>query len=444
MPLTIPRHFGLLLEDKKVFCGFSGGADSLTLLLLLAEYQKKYNFVLEAVHFEHGFRGFQSLQDAEFCKSTCDALNIPLQIISLNVPAQKQKGEGDEEAARRLRLEYWKTLPADSVAALGHHADDLAENLFLRFMRGANVSGLTSLSHYSVVQGVAIFRPLLEYSRVEIEEYLIQHKMIWRTDSTNLESDYGRNFLRNTILPAIYKKFPYSRGGILRAYQNLSADAEYIDAQAKQIYKTFDPSDRSSWAELPQALLCRILRLHLSFVCGTDDFSGHHLVERFKKMIQNPPGRGFTELEFPDHPEITLYVGKKQIFFKKNVPVESVKWNRKQQDVIHWGGYTFVSNVCSVMKFDDPYAVYFDSEMLPEELILKSGKTSDLFFPFGKSASVPLKKIFSDAKVPGPLRDMIPVLCSADGTLLWIPGVRRSSFFPVSSGNILQISCYKN
>ena len=88
---------------RTVYASFSGGADSLALLVCLSELRQGAPWELRAVHFEHGIRGAESLADADFCREVCEKLGVPLQVIPLNVPEHIQSGEGTEAAARRLR-----------------------------------------------------------------------------------------------------------------------------------------------------------------------------------------------------------------------------------------------------------------------------------------------------------------------------------------------------
>ena len=125
MKLSFPPEIASALKGKKIFCSLSGGADSLALLLFLDLQKEAAGFALEAVHFEHGFRGRASIADAAFCKRLCMQRNIPCALFRIDVPHNRQRGEGDEEAARRVRLEYWRKIvfnPEHSLVALGHHS----------------------------------------------------------------------------------------------------------------------------------------------------------------------------------------------------------------------------------------------------------------------------------------------------------------------------------
>ena len=424
-PDLLPR-----LKGKTVYCGFSGGPDSLALLLLLHEAEADSDFTLKAVHFEHGLRGRAGEEDAEFCRRFCGERGIPFACVSLHVPENRLDGESIETAARRLRLNYWKMLPKGTVVTLGHQSDDVAENLFLRLMRGANVSGLTSLSFLSEMDGILFFRPLIGFSREDILNLLRGRGLQWRTDATNLESEYGRNFLRNRIFPALYEKFPYARGGVARSIKNLTEDAEFIDTEAVKRFAAMNPSKRNDWISLPNALFCRVFRLFLEREAGTQIIAGHDLTERFREMIQNFPENNFSELQITGFPDFSLFIGNMDIVFVDRRIPDQVFWNYQEKSAIVWGKYRFQYDSRMGGQGDGIETTVFDSEDLPKTLLIRQVRPEDRMIPFGRKNEVAAAKLLSSGKVPAPLRFFCPAVCTPDGSILWIPGVRRSNRHP--------------
>ena len=168
----------------RLFCGFSGGADSTAALLLARKYAPRWKCTLEAVHFNHHLRGAESDAEAERAAEFARNLNIPFRCIDLHIDLH----ENLESAAREARLKAWQTLAAgtDSAVILGHHADDRRENLLIRLCRGSNSHGLSSMRSTSVVGGVTFIRPLLRMTRKEIELFLKENGVnTWAMDSSN-------------------------------------------------------------------------------------------------------------------------------------------------------------------------------------------------------------------------------------------------------------------
>ena len=143
--------------------GFSGGADSTALLLILWAQGIR---PLTAVHFNHGLRENAADVDAEWCRNFCKTRDIPFLLHHLDIPGNRQPGEGIEAAARRCRLAAWaKLTKTDDAVVLGHQRDDAFEDLLLRLGRGANSSGLSPLRPERRVHELTFLRPLLQYRR---------------------------------------------------------------------------------------------------------------------------------------------------------------------------------------------------------------------------------------------------------------------------------------
>ena len=172
-----------IVEDGDiVLAGVSGGADSVCLLLMLEQLQKKTDFLLEAVHVEHGIRGEESRKDAAFVKNLCQDHGIRCHIFSVEVPLFAEKhGLGLEEAARILRYDCYKKA-AESVKkefpekkiklALAHHAEDNAETVLFQMVRGSGLDGLCGMSRRRDEGIYELIRPLLAQPREEIEAFL--------------------------------------------------------------------------------------------------------------------------------------------------------------------------------------------------------------------------------------------------------------------------------
>lgn len=186
-----------------VIAGVSGGADSLCLLFVLLELRRRLDFRIEVVHIEHGIRGSDSLDDAEFVRQLCEELDVSFHLCSYTIPERAAIWRiSVEEAARKCRYEAFEEVSlrcGGTKIAVAHHKDDQAETILWNLVRG---SGLRGLCGMRPVNGV-IIRPLLDVTRSEIEAYLREKGIAWRTDSTNLETEYTRNKLRHQIIPLL-------------------------------------------------------------------------------------------------------------------------------------------------------------------------------------------------------------------------------------------------
>ncbi|MBP5586823.1 MAG: tRNA lysidine(34) synthetase TilS [Lentisphaeria bacterium] len=426
---------------RTVYASFSGGADSLALLACLSELRKDAPWELHAVHFEHGIRGAESLADAEFCREVCEKLDVPLQVVPLNVPDRVQPGEGTEAAARRLRQEAWREIIRETeqqpaAVALGHNADDRIESLFLRLMRGSNMSGLHALRAVREFNGVVWLRPLLEFSRAEIEAYLAERGFkTFRTDSTNLQNDYDRNKLRNVVLPTLYREFPRARAGILTALHAIEDDAAALDDAADEAFRRafrHGGLDLESLKRLPPALLPRVLRLWLD-----GQIPDRHFIERLRDLLDSGSMRSSAGRITVEGGGVFLW--KKGLLRKADEeppePEAPVLWDYRATPAVRFGRTVlrFRGEVSGGEIPSGTDSVLFDDKMFPNKLGVASRRPGDAMTPFGAEYSVSLKKLFTDAHVSAADQPLWPVVRSADTPeeILWIPSVRRSALSPV-------------
>ena len=436
---------------RTVYASFSGGADSLALLMSLAALRPDCPWELRAVHFEHGIRGDESLADAEFCRTVCEKLAVPLRIVPLNVPANILPGEGVEAAARRLRHESWRKIIRETsnqpaAVALGHNADDRIETLFLRLMRGSNMSGLHALHTVRTIGGVTWIRPLLTFSRAEIETFLSQSGMNdFRTDSTNLENDYDRNKLRNVVLPVLYREFPSARAGFLTAIRAIADDAAALDDAAEEAFRQADrPGGLSldSLAKMPPALLPRVLRLWLG-----GDIPDRHFVERVRDLLKKPDSHAKTGRIPTEGGAVFSWrnglLRKPKEDNSGNEQPGPVVWDYREVPAVRFGRTVLrfrgeIDSGANDLSFDSNTEI-FDAEAFPDKLLIAARQMGDAMTPFGSTHSASLKKVFTDAHVPAEEQPLRPVVRDADRpeTILWVPGVRRAAAYPVKSGGSL-------
>ncbi len=232
----------LIRQGDVVLAGVSGGADSVCLLLLLLEYQKRCDFSLEAVHIEHGIRGKASREDAKFTEEFCREHGVVCKTYAVDVPAYaRERRMGLEEAARRLRYECFALAAGehtgtDKKLALAHHADDNAETLLLWLARGSGVRGLGGIRASREAEGdLTLIRPLLCVTRGEIEQYLAKQHTEFRVDETNADTAYSRNCIRHEILPQLAKVNRKASVHLAQAAMQLAGLSDYLEKEAARV-----------------------------------------------------------------------------------------------------------------------------------------------------------------------------------------------------------------
>ena len=216
-----------LLDSRNSYLvALSGGADSVCLLLSLL----RLGYKVDAVHCNFQLRGVESSRDEKFVIGLCEEKGVKLHLIHFDTIAYAQLHHVSiEMAARQLRYSYFERLREDIGAAdicVAHHQDDSVETLFLNLLRGTGLRGLTGIHPR---QG-HIVRPLLGVSRSEILEWLKHEQQPFVTDSSNLESEYQRNFLRNNILAVLKERMPHVDEQVLTTARRVSEALKVYDS----------------------------------------------------------------------------------------------------------------------------------------------------------------------------------------------------------------------
>lgn len=231
----------MISPGQRVAVACSGGPDSTALLLLLHELSERLGCTLSVAHVNHRLRAEQSDADEQFVQRLAEWLQLPSYVQQIDVrPRAKQARANLEEKARELRYEFLLSLikagQADRLA-LGHTADDQAETVLFRLLRGAGTRGLAGI--YPVVAD-KIIRPLLEVRRQAVLDWLQEHQQLWQEDSTNQDLRYTRNRIRHQLLPSLAEFNP-------RIVETLAETA------------TLARDEEAFWREYLQPILTRAL-----------------------------------------------------------------------------------------------------------------------------------------------------------------------------------------
>lgn len=179
----------------------SGGIDSVVLLHILNEIAKSSHdkYKLDAIHINHGISK-NAAKWATFCQDICNSLNIPIKICNHNVT--KLGGESLENNARAVRYKEFFNHSTD-VIILAHHKTDQVETTLSQIFRGSDLHNIAGMREISHKQSKTLWRPLLDFSKKDIEEYAYHHQLQNIVDESNTDTQYLRNFIRQNILPSL-------------------------------------------------------------------------------------------------------------------------------------------------------------------------------------------------------------------------------------------------
>ena len=250
---------------------FSGGADSLCLLLLLWAHWPERRARLRALHFNHRLRGAESRRDAAFCRRVCRALGITL---TEGEWADAHRG-ASEAAARTARHAFFDRHA--TALWCGHQQDDIAETFFMRLARGSGTGGLAAPRPVHVMpKGRVHLRPLLTLPKSEVLAALGQSGAVWREDATNAGGYYLRNRIRRDVLPAWRRAAERDAlAGAARTRELLEEDDAAIEAWLQEVQPMAADGSLNlrRLAGKPRALVRRALHRGLRGQSRTVDLS---------------------------------------------------------------------------------------------------------------------------------------------------------------------------
>jgi tRNA(Ile)-lysidine synthase len=225
------RRLGARPKDKPVIVGVSGGCDSAVLLDLL---QRAGFGKLVVAHLHHGLRGKEADRDAEFVRELAKNADTKFVLGRGKTRARAKRTKASiEEAARALRREFFAHAARKHgapVVFLAHHAGDAAETMLFHLARGGGRRGLGSLrAEADLVEGIVIVRPLLAFTRAEVEKYGKARKLAWREDKSNASREFTRNRLRHDVMPRLAKAVGHDPVPVMaRAGEILAAEEEWL------------------------------------------------------------------------------------------------------------------------------------------------------------------------------------------------------------------------
>lgn len=308
-------HANRLLErGDRVLIGVSGGPDSVALLHLLVGLKDDLRLRLAVAHVDHQLRP-DSQDDAKFVAGLARRCGLPAAIVRRDVRRESEaRGLSLEDRARRVRYAAFQEIATEQAAtrlALAHTADDQAETVLMRLLRGAGLTGLAGIPMTRSLGDVTIIRPLLGVWREEVLGYLRRHRLSCRQDPTNQDPRFLRNRIRHELLPLLEREYnPQLKLLLNQLAEQCRTDAGFLSEAAQRYWKRLVKSQNGHLAirqerflNQPKALQRQLIRLAIQQVQGDlTGFEFRHWVEIERLFTQRPVG---TCLDLPGSVSLT-------------------------------------------------------------------------------------------------------------------------------------------
>ena len=428
-----------MLKKGDVVCvGFSGGADSTCLLLLLLDIKDVLGIEVEAFHVNHNLRGAQSDADQAFAEQFCKERNVKLNIFSHDIKEISNEMKlGLEEAGRiKRREDAIECLKRGCTKiALAHHKNDQAETVIFNMTRGSSLSGITGIKP---VNGKFI-HPMLEFERSEIEEECKKRCIAYVCDSTNTDTLYSRNYIRHEILNGLSKNI---NSMAVSHIADLAVDSllvwNLIDDLSNKAYDKYVISDGNEL--LIKSAICTENPFIISIVVkkAIEKLSGKKKDVKRKHIndvceLINAKGAKKVSLPF-EMTAVSSYFG---IRIRKNKDI-SYKYD-KEIKLIPGTAQTFLNFtiISKIVKVDENFVIEknkytkcFDYDKINDSCVFRTRRMGDCI-TIGYENSKKIKNYFIDEKIERDQRDSIPLM-AIGSEVLWIVGYRMGDAAKIS------------
>jgi len=430
----INQH-NLIKKNDKLLIAFSGGPDSTFALFFLNKFKKKYKIEIAAIHFNHQLRGKESDDDEKFCFEFCQSLNIPFFSFKLNVKEYAKENKlSIEEAARILRynvLDNFSKKNNFNKIVTAHNLSDNTETVLINLFSGTGYSGFSGVP----IKRENIIRPFLCISKEEILNYLNNNNINYRIDSSNLQIDFKRNFIRNKILPLIRERInPKVDEAIFRSskilevlasiidnyineliikHTRISKDSIFIKSSAKKI-------ENEIFGELLKKLLKDNFNYHIEY---NDIYRIKSLYEKQKgkkifltkkiSVVREKNGIEIFYNKEEDRSITIIKVGESAVLNGKTLKIEEVNRNK--------------------IKFGKSRNVeYISADNLSDKFILRKWQPGDKFIPLGMKKPKKISDFLTDAKIKSSEKKDKFVL-ENNKFIVWLVGLRIDDRFKITS-----------
>ena len=453
---TLKEH-DLTGKGQHIILGLSGGPDSVCLFHVLRKLGAETGFTVHAVHINHKLRPLAAERDQEYVERLCAESGTECFVYIKDCAAMAEElSMTSEEAGRKARYDaFFETASAIGERirnegtdpegmvkiAVAHNADDQAETILFRILRGTGTDGLSGMAYRRSERGFDVIRPLLDVTRSEIEAYCADNGLDPVVDHTNSEAVYARNKIRLNLIPYLEREYNAAvKQSLVRLGKIAACDREYIWNEAEKVFRALRSTisgnssvilERRGLAELPEALRHRVIIRALEETGLREDITWERLTAA-DTVIRK--GSGTKTVEFTKGYRLTVTPGSVRIF--REHPEEAGERGpagRLVTRVVAAEDYRrekgqAAFDLDKLLEGAEGRAFCRDPEELAGAIELRYRSEGDYMMLSGGKKKV--KKLMTDMKIPSFERDRIP-LAALGREVLWLMWSGKERFAEV-------------
>ncbi|WP_178985496.1 tRNA lysidine(34) synthetase TilS [Winogradskyella helgolandensis] len=421
-----------ILKEGRFLIAISGGIDS----VVLAHLCKSLNLNFSLAHCNFNLRAEESNKDENFVTDLAETLDVEVFIQNFDTQAYADENKRSiQMAARELRYDWFKELAQQlkfDYILTAHHADDNLETFLINFTRGTGLNGLTGIP----VKNDNVVRPLLPFSRAQIEAYATKENIIWREDASNASRKYLRNKLRHEVVPILKEINPQLLESFQSTTSYLNDTANIVEESLRAVKKraivnsdktavTYKVSEfkkvKNSKAYLFEMFKNYGFTQWDDIVDLLDAESGKQIRSNTHRLVKHREFLILADLPELDLENVSIFINETDYHIETPI-----------------GQLTFTSE--SVISETSKNVIYLDKDTLKFPLELRLWKEGDIFYPSGMTGKKKVSKYLKDEKLSLIEKENIWLLASND-KVVWIVGMRNDERFKITeaTNNILKI-----
>ena len=412
-------------KNDIIIIGCSSGPDSMALVDSVFKLKDNFNLKIIFAHVNYNVRK-ESVEEKEYVKDYCKKNNLIFECLDIT----EYGDDNFENEARRIRYKFFGRLAKKynaNYVMTAHHADDLMETILMKLVRGSNLNGYAGFK--SVVQrdGYKIIRPLITYTKDELIQYNKDNNIKYYIDKTNSDSFYTRNRYRKNILPLLKEENIDVHKKFLKFSNTLNEVNDYISNLVNKSYercivdkkidiKKFKLEDSFIQKELLYRIMSELYQDDLILV------SDKH-IELMLDLINSEKSNN--KIYLPDNIVFTKKYDYIEIIDKSDEDIDEYYFELSDKLLLPNG---------KRIEFVDKSAdnsnniIRLNSKEIELPIIVRNRKNGDKIRIKNLNGTKKIKDIFIDEKIDVIDRDKWPIVCDSNGTILWVPGLKKSSF----------------
>ena len=421
--INIEENFAFKMNDT-IIIGCSSGPDSMALVDMLLKIRDKYHLSLIIAHVNHNVRK-ESYDEAEYMKKYCEDNGLLFESMVI----EEYGDDNFHNEARNIRYNFFESLVQKYDAnylMTAHHGDDLIETILMRMVRGSNLNGYSGFKKIVDMDGYKIVRPLIHYTKQQLEEYDRLNNVKYFVDSSNDKDKYTRNRYRKYVIPFLKEEDINVHHKFLKFSEELSAASRFIDKERDKALDrclegncikldSFTKEDTFIQKEILYYLLSEFYQDDLILV------NDKH-IDLVLNLIYSSRVNSFVNL--PN--EVVANKSYNMLELKRET-LEITSYE------IEFNNYVLLPNNHTIERISDTNdnsnnICRLNSNDINLPLIVRTRRIGDKMKVKGLEGSKKLKDIFIDKKIRLESRDSWPIVVDSKGKIVWIPGIKKSIY----------------